>query len=148
MNPAFVRCEAARCVSVLCEAAGGFLGSRIKNEWGRLMAVISKAKVEVGREMERERGGVGRGVFSEARKVWEAFVGVLVGVVGSVGVEEWMFDEVLEVLGGELGREDVRGVLEAVNADAVWLVMFERGEGAERMEVPAVEGYTFAPFWC
>ncbi|SPO02790.1 uncharacterized protein DNG_05465 [Cephalotrichum gorgonifer] len=72
-------------------------------------------------------GGLGK--FAQAAKVWEAVVDLLVAVVSHVRVEDEMFDEILGILGDLITvRRDVREALEVVNADAVWLELYERGE--------------------
>ncbi len=95
-------------------------------------------------------GGEGRvvksslGRFAQASVVWEAVVGLLEAVVGYVRVEEEMFDEILGLVMDVLPRrEGLRRALEAVNADAVWLAMFERGMVGVG-EMPVVEGFRFA----
>ncbi len=96
-----------------------------------------------------EGGGEGRvvksslGRFAQASVVWEAVVGLLAAVVGYVRVEEEMFDEILGLVVDVLPRKrELRAALEAVNADAVWLAMYERGMVGGR-ETPVVEGFRF-----
>lgn len=56
-------------------------------------------------------------------RVWDAVVGLVLGVVREVGVSAEMEDGVFEMLGELAGeREDVREVLEGLNPDALWLV--------------------------
>ena len=102
------------------------------------MARASKASFA-----KEKKGKGGRGIYSQAAQVWEAVVGLLTAVLGFVRIEDWMFDEVTEVLGEMVWeREEVREVLEAVNRDAVWLVMQSMGKNP-RVEQPLYEGFTF-----
>lgn len=136
----FVQIAAAETLSTLCSSAGDFLSTRIQSEW---VSLRTFAKTVKGNK-EREKGGRGR--HSQAAKVWEGVVGLLTAIVGNVQVEEGMFDDVLEVLGEQVLRErrEVRSVMERVNADAVWLVLWLADEGKmERVERPVLEGYEF-----
>jgi hypothetical protein len=80
-------------------------------------------------------------------KVWDGVVRLVVTVVRDVGVDGRMEDGVFEMLGGLVrDRLDVREVLEALNADALWLVE-ERArikEGGRPLVRPeAMEGVVF-----
>ncbi|KAK1835204.1 armadillo-type protein [Podospora conica] len=85
-------------------------------------------------------GGLGR--FAQAAQVWSAAVGLMGAIVTYVRVEDGMFDEMLELVVDVVPRnEALRGAFEVVNADAVWLAMYQRGmvevgEGAR----PVMEG--------
>ena len=77
-------------------------------------------------------------------RAWDAMVRLLLVIAREVGVSPEMEDGVFEMLGEWVGeREDVREVLEEVNADALWLVELEEGrvEGLVRPE--GVEGVEF-----
>ena len=104
--------------------------SRISDEWSGIIKLARQSRARL--EAEKKR------VYSQNSQVWEAVVGLLMGIVGYVGIGDECFDEVLEVLGRLVWeRESVRGVLEGVNADAVWLVMFEAGRmEKEKLETP------------
>src|SRR5205814_992856 len=81
-------------------------------------------------------GGLGR--FAHSAQVWEAAVRLLTAIISHVGVDGRLFDEVLELLADRLAQDvGVRDALEVVNADAVWLAMYERGE-AEWVAAPVV----------
>jgi hypothetical protein len=133
----FVQISACQTISKLCECAGDFLSSRISDEWSGIIKLVRQSRTRV--EAEKKR------VYSQNSQVWEAVVGLLMGIVGYVGIGDECFDEVLEVLGRLVWeRESVRGVLEGVNADAVWLVMFEAGRiEKEKLETPVMEGWRF-----
>ncbi|KAE8442116.1 hypothetical protein EG329_003822 [Mollisiaceae sp. DMI_Dod_QoI] len=135
----FVKIAACDAVATICHSAGDFLAARISNEWSAIISLARNAKREVEREKGKGRGG--RGIYSQNNQVWEAVVRLLLAVVGYVRIEDEMFDEVLEVLGGLVWeRESVKEVLEKVNADAVWLFMQSTGRN-RTLETPVMEGY-------
>lgn len=168
----FVTIAACEALGALCCAAGDFLASRFKTEWWDGMgkwcrrvkdeAERSRGKRDVapagassdivipirgGKTLAPKSEGVvssgGLGKFAQAVKVWDAVVDLLVAVVSHVRIEDEMFDEVVDVLEDLiLARSDVREALEVVNADAVWLKLYERGE-VEWRPAPVVEGFEF-----
>ncbi|KAI1335133.1 ARM repeat-containing protein [Xylariaceae sp. FL0016] len=72
--------------------------------------------------------GAGLGRFTQAAQIWEAAQSLLVALVTHVQVDAEIFDQILVLLAESLGTHpDVRAALEVVDADAVWLVMYERG---------------------
>lgn len=85
------------------------------------------------------------GRFATASQVWEAVLGLLAAVVAYVRVDDDMFDDILGLVVDVLPRHaELREALEVVNADAVWLAMYERGMVAvEGKQVPVVEGLAF-----
>jgi hypothetical protein len=86
-------------------------------------------------------GGLGQ--HASQAKLWEAIVSLLVAVVTYVRMEDEMFDEILDLLADELEKnEDARESLEVINADAVWLLRFEKGR-VEVGEPPRGEGLHF-----
>ncbi|TLS27960.1 hypothetical protein PpBr36_00538 [Pyricularia pennisetigena] len=88
-------------------------------------------------------GGLGR--FAQAAQVWEATVDMLVALVSFVRLDDEVFDQILGLLADELdGNSAAREALEVVNADAVWLVRFERGSLARDFSVPVTDGIRFA----
>ncbi|KAJ4304340.1 hypothetical protein N0V88_001953 [Collariella sp. IMI 366227] len=77
-------------------------------------------------------------------QLWEAVLGMLAAIVGYVRIEDEMFDDILGLVVDVLPRHrELREALETVNADAVWLAMYERGMVRCREAPPAVEGFTF-----
>ncbi len=115
---AYTALAAANTLRVLCECAGDFLAQRVEEEWGRIVKLYARVEKEM-REEKRVMGKV-RGM---KWRVWDAVVGLVLGVVREVGVSAEMEDGVFEMLGELAGeREDVREVLEGLNPDALWLV--------------------------
>ena len=87
----------------------------------------------------------GLGSYALAVKVWDAVVDLLVAIVGHVSIPDDMFDDILELLADLVHkRPDVKEVLDVVNADAVWLALYERGE-VEWKPTPQIEGWEFVP---
>ena len=122
---------AANALSTLCKSAGDFLASRVKDDWDQLCKLHRRVEKEM--EEEARVQGKGKGKDKGLAKVgtergmrwraWNAVVGLLLVVVGDVGVTSEMEDGVFAMLGW-LGpeHEDVRDVLEMLNADSLWLV--------------------------
>ncbi|KAL1882777.1 hypothetical protein VTK73DRAFT_902 [Phialemonium thermophilum] len=91
-----------------------------------------------------ELGGLGR--FAQAAQVWKAAVGFLTALVSHVQVDDTIFDQMLDLVAadGLLTRdEELRRAFDAVNADAVWLVLYERGE-IRCGKTPRMNGVEFA----
>lgn len=135
----FVVIEALSCIAELCRCAGNFVATRFQAEWADLMRLMTKAKT---RALAEKRGKNTRGIYAQNSQVWEAFIDLLVTLVEYVRISEEMFDEVLDLLGDILEREDIYSALSVVNPDAVWLEKMKRG--MELRAVPSMEGYTFA----
>ncbi|KAH6712246.1 armadillo-type protein [Leptodontidium sp. MPI-SDFR-AT-0119] len=136
----YVQIAACETISELCRGAGDFLSTRFRDEFPAILKLAKSAKAKAESE---KRGSGGRGVFSMASKLWEGLVGLLITVVEYVRVEDEVFDEVVDVLGPlTWEREGVRRALEAVNEDAVWLVMQVNGRNG-KVETPVMEGFTF-----
>ncbi|KAK3295888.1 armadillo-type protein [Chaetomium fimeti] len=86
-------------------------------------------------------GALGR--FAQASQVWEAVLGLLTAIVAFVRVEDDMFDDILALVVDVLPRHpELRAALETINADAVWLALYERGMARAR-EAPVAEGFEF-----
>ena len=88
-------------------------------------------------------GALGR--FSQAHQLWDAALGLVTAILRYVRVDDDMFDEMLEVVVDVLHepeRRDLKEALETINADAVWLALYERGrvKGVKRMP-RAVKGF-------
>lgn len=137
---AYVQISACEAVATICECAGDFLGTRIRDEFGALITMVRKTRVAMEND---KKSGAGRGVYAQSSKRWEAVVGLLVAIVGHVEIEDDMFDEVVDVLGILVWeREDVRTVLELVNGDAIWLAQWV-AEKSVTLARPVMEGYEF-----
>ncbi|KAH8909552.1 hypothetical protein BR93DRAFT_975791 [Coniochaeta sp. PMI_546] len=89
----------------------------------------------------------GLGRFSQASQVWTAVVRLLTSIVSYVRLDDSIFDQILELLidvAASMG--DVRQALEDVNADAVWLALYERGlADISDITAPSMEGVHFVP---
>jgi hypothetical protein len=142
-DESYVVISAAAAIGALCVSAGDFLSMRVKSEWADIVRLLRRAKGRI--QVELGKGGRGRGVYSEASKVWEALVGLMSAVIGHVRVEDDMFDEVLDIFAEEVEKKpQLREALECVNADAVWLTMWENGQIPAR-DTPSLEGFRFTP---
>lgn len=93
----------------------------------------------------------GLGRFASSAQMWKAVVSMLTAIVSFVRIDDDIFEEILSLLaddagGAPLRNEGVRRALEAVNADAVWLVLFERGllDESTSLRAPVLAGCTFA----
>lgn len=88
----------------------------------------------------------GLGQFATAAQIWGAVVSMLIAIVSYVRIEDEIFEQILELLADDilLRNEEARRALEAVNADAVWLAMYERGL-LELLPTPVMEGMGFIP---
>ncbi|RCI15779.1 hypothetical protein L249_2970 [Ophiocordyceps polyrhachis-furcata BCC 54312] len=68
------------------------------------------------------------GQHASPARIWAATVKLLTSIVSYVRVEDQMFDDILDLLSDVLETNgEVREALETINADAVWLVRYERG---------------------
>lgn len=93
-------------------------------------------------------GGLGR--FASAAQTWAAVVSMLIAIVSYVRIEDEIFDAILDLVADDVllptsarkSNEESRAALEAVNADAVWLAMYERG-WIEPLPTPVMEGVQF-----
>lgn len=109
-------------------------------------------------ELELSSGGLsashgnssGLGRFASSAQIWKAVVSMLTAIVSFVRIDDDIFEEILLLLADDVGGvplrdEGVRRALEAVNADAVWLVLSERGLLGESTSLwaPVLEGCTF-----
>ncbi|KAK2032847.1 HEAT repeat protein [Colletotrichum zoysiae] len=85
------------------------------------------------------------GKFAQAAQIWDAVVRLLISIVSHVRLEAEVFDEFLELLTEVIIQDpEARQALEAVNADAVWLVLYQQGH-VEPLKTPQLEGFAFAP---
>ncbi|KAH8162969.1 hypothetical protein CIB48_g5277 [Xylaria polymorpha] len=90
--------------------------------------------------------GAGLGRFAQAAQVWDAVQNLLLAIVTFVHVDDDIFDQILELLADALESQnsEARAALEAVDADAVWLFMYERGMLSMKPEFyPTVAGMEF-----
>lgn len=99
-----------------------------------------------GREAALEPRIVGTGSLgqhSSPARIWEAVVKLLTSIVSFVHIDADMFDQILDLLSDVMERSDeVREALQTINADAVWLVRYERGY-VDALPTPRLEGVQF-----
>lgn len=88
----------------------------------------------------------GLGRFASSSQTWSAVVSMLTAIVSFVRIDDDIFEQILELLVDDMlpQNEEARSALKAVNADAVWLVMYERGL-TEPLSVPKMDGRVFVP---
>ena len=86
---------------------------------------------------------VGLGRFSQAAQTWEAAQGLMISIASFVRIDDAIFDQILDLLADTLtSNDEARSALEALDADAVWLRMYEQG-GIEPPPQPSMAGATF-----
>ncbi|KAK7711366.1 hypothetical protein SLS64_005389 [Diaporthe eres] len=87
----------------------------------------------------------GLGRFASAAQTWSATVSLLVAIVSFVRIEDDVFEQILDLLADDVlpRNEEARRALETVNADAVWLALYER-DVVEPRPTPTMEGVSFA----
>ncbi|KAJ6444798.1 HEAT repeat protein [Purpureocillium lavendulum] len=180
----FVTIEACHALAGLCKAAGDFLSSRFKTEWGdglrnwcrkakeRASASASSARTTRRGDLParsdekgilipiksgdtfganesvleiRSKTSGSLGEHASPARVWEAVVQLLTAIVSYVRIDDEMFDDMLGLLSDVMERDkDVMDALETINADAVWLARYERGN-IEPLPTPKLDGFEFAP---
>lgn len=152
----FVVVSACKALSTLCQSAGDFLSTRIKTEWwDGLGKWCTRAKAEAAQlkrnpKAKSNEGGIvlpaqtaqgtrpittvatksnaGLGKFTQAAQAWEAAQNLLVSISTFVRIDDAIFDQILDLLADILvSNPEARSALEAIDADAVWLHMYEQG---------------------
>lgn len=103
--------------------------------------------VVASRSGAAEASSSGLGRFSQASQVWTAVVRLLTAIVSYVRLDDQIFDQILELLVDvAVSDGEVRRALEDVNADAVWLAFYERGQAdVTGVTVPVMDGVRFVP---
>ncbi|OAA76248.1 HEAT repeat protein [Akanthomyces lecanii RCEF 1005] len=92
---------------------------------------------------EEHLSTAGLGQHASPAKIWAAVVSLLTAMVANVRIDDAMFDDVLDLLVDVLDKKpDAKEALEVINADAVWLALYERGMTAWQA-APKVEGASF-----
>jgi TELO2-interacting protein 1 len=136
----FVVMSASRAIGEICRCAGDFMSTRIEVEWRNMIELAKEIRTKANAE---KKGRNGRGIYSLNSQVWESIIKLLITIIEYVHIGDDAFDEVLELLGGLLSsRGDVRSALSVINADAVWLYEYERGQQLN-VAIPMMEEYTF-----
>ncbi|KAI2637303.1 ARM repeat-containing protein [Xylaria nigripes] len=90
---------------------------------------------DTGKEGAESMGGTkamndtGLGRFAQAVQVWNAVQNLLVAIMTYVQIDDDVFDQILLLLADALESQspEVRTALESIDADSVWLFMYERG---------------------
>ncbi|KAG6364901.1 hypothetical protein INS49_006505 [Diaporthe citri] len=87
----------------------------------------------------------GLGRFASAAQTWNATVSLLVAIVSFVRIDDDIFEQILDLLADNVlpRNEEALRALEVVNADAVWLALYERNI-VEPRPTPTMEGVRFA----
>lgn len=87
----------------------------------------------------------GLGRFASAAQVWNATASLLIAIVSFVRIEDDIFEQILDLLADDVlpRNGEARKALEVVNADAVWLALYERN-AVEPRPAPIMEGVNFA----
>lgn len=146
-HEAYTTLAAANALATLCECAGDFLFTRVEGEWESLLRLYKKAESDMKEESRIHSKGNGRAPKGMKWRVWDGMIHLLLVAVRDVGVNEDMEDGVFETLGALVGeREDVRSVLETLNADALWLVEEKarrRNGGAKLVRPEGIGGWEF-----
>ncbi|RYP22983.1 hypothetical protein DL767_008941 [Monosporascus sp. MG133] len=92
--------------------------------------------VRVGNDMERIKSSAaldtvsntGLGRFTQASQMWEAAQDLLVSIVSFVHIDDDILEQILHLLADTLASDHgVRSALEAIDADALWLLMYQEG---------------------
>lgn len=87
---------------------------------------LEAKKITVDRQ-QKSHGSLGQ--HASPARIWEAVIGLLTAIVSFVQIDEDMFDEILDLVADVLDKkQDTKEALEAINADAVWLVQYRRGQ--------------------
>ncbi|RYP60734.1 hypothetical protein DL770_009935 [Monosporascus sp. CRB-9-2] len=102
----------------------------INNERGIILPV------RVGNDMERIKSSAaletvsntGLGRFTQASQMWEAAQDLLVSIVSFVRIDDDILEQILRLLADTVAsNHGIRLALEAIDADAVWLLMYQEG---------------------
>ncbi|KAI0389828.1 ARM repeat-containing protein [Xylariaceae sp. FL0594] len=121
------------------------VGDSSTKEISRTVGGSSSSSIAAG-----SGGSSGLDRFSQAVQIWDAVQKFLVALVSHVRIDDDIFDELLPLLAESLEptrRDDgseARAAFEAVDVDAVWLFMYERGMIAvDETTWPRMEGARF-----
>lgn len=121
-----------------------------RQDHGLLIPIRSRDGIE-GKEASGKAveavSSTGLGRFAQAAQVWEAVQELLIAVVSFVRIDDDVFDQILMLLGDTLATNpSAKAALEAIDPDAVWLLMYECGM-AEPMERPVLDDVAFVELW-
>ncbi|KAI6092621.1 ARM repeat-containing protein [Hypoxylon rubiginosum] len=127
------------------------VGSRAgKQDHNLIIPIRSRDGIE-GKEASSKAveivSSTGLGRFAQTAQVWEAVQELLIAIVSFVQIDDDVFDQILELLADTLATNPTaRAALEALDPDAVWLLMYERGM-VQPMDKPGLEGVAFVELW-
>lgn len=112
---------------------------------GRDIQLVQSSSSVIARPSPPTGTATSLGRFTQSVQVWAAVVELLTAIVSYVRIDDDMFDQILDLLGDILDRNDSTTVraLEDINADAVWLALYDRGRVAW-VPSPVLEGVEFA----
>ncbi|XXH05204.1 hypothetical protein Hte_011629 [Hypoxylon texense] len=122
-----------------------------KQEHSLLIPIRSRDGIE-GKEASSSKAveavsSTGLGRFAQAAQVWEAVQELLIAIVSFVQIDDDVFDQILALLGDTLAtNHSAKAALEAVDPDAVWLLMYECGM-VEPMKKPVLDEVAFVELW-
>lgn len=86
----------------------------------------------------------GLGKHASPARIWAAVVALLTAMVAHVRIDDGVFDDVLDLLADSLDKApEARAALEVINADAVWLALYERGVATWPAAPKVEEGASF-----
>lgn len=136
--------QACNAIASIADACGPFLSSRISDAWPGIRKVYLKAYGALKHERREKSGGLG--IYSMHYKVWDAFVKMLVVILGSMPMSDVILDEIFETCGSDVlaERSDLREALEDIVPDSVWLEMERSAEtGGRYSDLPQAHGVLF-----
>jgi hypothetical protein len=150
----YIVASALDVIAVLCQYAGDFLRTRVKQIWPRLKEIYQAIANDILQSVWSDKKhssttrNTSRVVASTStlkqavhrmettpsaygdtgtRLLWSSFVTTLATLVQHAKVSPEMFDEALEMAAPMLVVADVRSAFEKENADAVWLYDIQTG---------------------
>lgn len=120
-------------------SAGILIPTRGANASDSLQVQIASA-----RSISSHTNSAGLGQFATAAQIWDAVVSMLIAIVSCVRIEDAIFEQILQLLADDalLRNEEARRALDAINPDAVWLALYERGL-IEPLSTPVMDGVEF-----
>ena len=121
--------------------SGGFRSTGSGSEDGILLPLRGG---ETGVVEPKPAGPGSLGRFGQPAQVWEAAAALLADIVSYVRLDDDVFGQVLELLADDLDNDKYRVPLETVNADAVWLALYQRGR-VDWQPTPVLDGVGFSP---
>lgn len=143
-------------ITLMCRHAGDFMRTRVRDIWQDLTALHTRTARNItssGTHVDQEQRGLARTttavgfVDSSMQALTTSLQALLVAVVEHVGIDAGMFDAVLIMLAPLRGLDaEATRVLEADNADALWLAKHQADPG-EGLSTPSAsdQSWSFVP---